>query len=452
MPKTHYGLGSHSKKLLCSTACYLGCAGFLWGVFGPSNAYGDTRSVLDNGPHIVVPVVKNGVNMYSFDDSSIDEPLDVEKEESGSGIPENSAQAAKRVLRVGPDRKLKYPSEASKVAVDGDVIEIATGVSNNDYAVWRQNNLTIRGVGDGPAHLKSGGLIRNGKGIWITRGNRIRLENVEFSGAAVRDSNGAGIRHEGGHLKLHNTFFHHNEFSVLTGKNLQAEVEITSSRFWFQKRPIRYSHGIYIGRIGRFTLIGSHIKGTDQGHQVKTRARENLIAYNRIEDTPDGNSSRLIDLSNCGFSVILGNDLHQAYTATNYNAIGYGPEGCNDLTGKQMKLFVINNTFINENPRGTFVKNFAGGEVLVGNNLLFGRGSVLSGGGIETNNFRQDLADRRPGTWQPVKGSPAVDNALDLPKVEGVSLVPTHEFKPPVGISDRPDHEKLDAGSREIKP
>jgi hypothetical protein len=117
-----------------------------------------------------------------------------------------------------------------------------------------------------------------------------------------------------------------------------------------------------------------------------------------------------------------------------------------------MKLFVINNTLINENPRGTFVNNFAGGDVLVGNNLLFGHGSFLSGDGVETSNFRQDLSDRSPDAWTPVKGSPAKDNAADFPPVEGVSLVPTHEFKPPAGIYDRPVDGELDAGSREIKP
>ena len=68
------------------------------------------------------------------------------------------------------------------------------------------------------------------------------IENIEFSGAAVRDTNGAGIRHEGGDLRLHNTFFHDNEFSMLTGKRPLASIEISSSRFWYQKRPLRHSH------------------------------------------------------------------------------------------------------------------------------------------------------------------------------------------------------------------
>ena len=70
----------------------------------------------------------------------------------------------------------------------------------------------------------------------------------------------------------------------MAGDLPQAVIEITSSRFWFQKRPTRHSHGLYIGQARRFVLKGSHVKGTDLGHQVKSRALENYILYNRIEE------------------------------------------------------------------------------------------------------------------------------------------------------------------------
>ena len=133
------------------------------------------------------------------------------------------------IWHVGPDRELKYPSEAARKAKDGDIVEIDSGTYNNDYVKWRQKDLTIRGVG-GMAHLKSRGLIPNGKAIWIMQGENIVVENVEFSGAMVKDTNGAGIRLEGGDLTLRNTFFHDNEFSILGGMP-DASLEIVSSRF-----------------------------------------------------------------------------------------------------------------------------------------------------------------------------------------------------------------------------
>jgi hypothetical protein len=353
------------------------------------------------------------------------------------------------ILQVGPDKGLKSPSEAARIAKPGDTVEIDAGTYTNDYASWHQNNLTIRGVG-GMAHLHSTGLIPNGKAIWIVSGNNMVIENVEFSGAQVVDTNGAGIRHEGGNLTLRNTFFHHNEFSILTGADPNASLEILSSRFWFQKRQNTFSHGMYIGALKRFTLEGSHIKGTDRGHQIKSRALENHILYNRIEDIVNGNSSRLVDLPNCGLSFIIGNDMQKAATTENVDAIGYGAEGCEGLSERQRRLFVINNTYVNEAWNGALVRNHAGGDVLVANNLMFGRGHFLMGKGQEVNNVSVNLVLRQPGSWLPPAESAAIDKAQTLPDAEGMALLPTREFNPPVGTVERTLYGLPDIGAREL--
>jgi hypothetical protein len=407
---------------------------------------GDIVIELEDGTEIVVSVDEEKVRAIRLGRTR----ENILEMSAGGDLPSQDSTSTGNVISVGPDRAIRLPSEAAKLASDGDVIEIDAGIYHNDYAKWPQNRLTIRGVGAGPAHMKSDGLIPNGKAIWITRGDKIYIENIEFSGAAVKSTNGAGIRLEGGDLKLHNTFFHDNEFSILGGNLPQATVEITSSRFWFQKRPTRHSHGIYIGQAKSFTLKGSHIKGTDQGHHLKSRALENYILYNRIEDAQGVNSSRLIDLPNCGFSVVLGNDMLQSASTLNTNAIGYGPEGCAKRTGNQLQLLVVNNTLINEASNGTLVRNHADSHVTVINNVLFGAGSFLIGDGDEKNNFREDLRARRPGSWEPPKGSPAVDAAITQPAVAGFSLTPVAEFQSPAGYIARITLGKLDAGSREV--
>ncbi|MEM9256526.1 MAG: right-handed parallel beta-helix repeat-containing protein [Pseudomonadota bacterium] len=372
---------------------------------------------------------------------------------AGAGVVAEPQQAAAgRVLKVGPDRMLTQPSEAARVAVEGDVIEIDAGVYVNDHAIWRADGLTIRGVGEGMAHLRSSGLIPNGKGIWIVQGDTMRIENIEFSGAAVVDSNGAAIRHEGGSLDIHNAFFHDNEFSVLSGDNPAAHIRVSDSRFWFQKRPRRFSHGIYIGAAGRFTLIGSHFKGTDQGHQVKSRALENLILYNRIEDTPEGNASRVIDLPNCGLSLIMGNDLHQAAGTGNLDVVGYGPEGCNDRNERERTLLVINNTLINDANGGAFVHNFSDAKVIVANNLVYGKGAFLTGEGETVSNVRHPLSPRGARSWSPPAVSPAVDGSavIESTATQGLVVIPTSEFLPPVGRRARPRSGPVDVGSREL--
>ena len=417
-------------------------------IFAPVPVIADLIIQLTDGQRIVVPVDQEKIDRIIFTPAGglIDRQISAKP---SNGTIDSPKPAQGRIIRVGAKRELKYPSDAARIAREGDTIEIDAGVYHNDYAKWRQNKITIRGVG-GMAHLKSKGLIPNRKAIWIIDGNDVAIDNIEFSGAAVRDTNGAGIRHQGGNLRLTNTFFHDNEFSILTGKLPNAVIEIESSRFWHQKRPRRHTHGIYIGQVRRLRLVGNHFKGTDQGHQVKSRALENHILYNRIEDVPGGNSSRLIDLSNCGLSFVIGNDLHQAATSENFNAIGYGPEGCQRRNDQEMKLFVINNTFINDAANGDFVRNFAGGDVLVANNLVLGRGKLLEGKGSTKANRR--LRQGKPGrrTWQAPTRSEVIDKAVELPAVAGHSLVPKMEFQPPTGTRPRPRVGKLDIGSREV--
>src|SRR5206468_6500985 len=74
-----------------------------------------------------------------------------------------------KVIQVGPKREIKLPSAAAAIAADGDLIEIDPGNYDGDAAVWRQNRLTIRGVG-GRAHLRANGAHAEGKAIWVIKG------------------------------------------------------------------------------------------------------------------------------------------------------------------------------------------------------------------------------------------------------------------------------------------
>lgn len=364
-------------------------------------------------------------------------------------LAQEASESVSRIWQVGPNQILRFPSDAAAIAGDHDVIEIEAGNYDNDYATWRQNHLTIRGV-NGMAKLRSRGLIPNGKAIWIVAGDNTIIENIEFSGAAVKDTNGAGIRHDGGNLRLHNTFFHNNEFSVLTGAQEGVSLDITDSRFWFHKRKTRYSHGIYVGALARLSITGSHFKGTDRGHQIKSRARENHILYNRIEDIPQGNSSRLIDLPNCGLSIVMGNDLHQAATTHNVDAIGFGAEGCDDREPNERALYVVNNTFINEASGGSLVRNHSDAHALVANNLIIGRGFHLLGKGKKNNNVKSSLSHAKQGVWAPSKRSRAIDRSKTVPPVEGRLLIPTKVFAPPAGSLPRKTEGALDIGSRDF--
>ena len=88
--------------------------------------------------------------------------------------------------RVGPAQPLTRIADAARVAQDGDTVEIEPGIYRHDVAIWRQDNLTIRGLGGG-AVLEADGASAEDKAIWVIRGGTITIENIEFRGARVPD-------------------------------------------------------------------------------------------------------------------------------------------------------------------------------------------------------------------------------------------------------------------------
>ncbi len=85
------------------------------------------------------------------------------------------------VYRVGPNRELRFPSQAARLVRDGDVVLIDAG-AYQDCAVWRANRLVLRGV-NGIAHVKD--ISCEGKGIWVIYGHAVKVENMRFSGSRL---------------------------------------------------------------------------------------------------------------------------------------------------------------------------------------------------------------------------------------------------------------------------
>ena len=51
------------------------------------------------------------------------------------------------------------------------------------------------------------------------------VERIEFSGAKVGGRNGAGIRLEGADLTIRDSYFHHNQMGLLTGRNPDSRLQ-----------------------------------------------------------------------------------------------------------------------------------------------------------------------------------------------------------------------------------
>ena len=258
----------------------------------------------------------------------------------------STSQAA--TIKVGPKHAIKLPSQAATLVQAGDIVEIEAGIYPGDAAVWRADNLTLRGV-NGRARLLSQGITVGGKGIWVIKGRNTTVENIEFANAKVPDRNGAGIRQEGANLTVRNCLFRENENGILSGANPESEITIESSEFDHNGQGDGRSHNIYIGAIRKFTLRNSTTQRARIGHQIKSRASINIIENNIIQDSPTGHSSYLIDLPSGGTAIIKGNTLHQGKYAENYTMLAYGAE---KMLHKENSISIIDNKFSNDRRAG----------------------------------------------------------------------------------------------------
>lgn len=378
----------------------------------------------------------------------------VQKPEAPAAEAKPAASAPGQVIQVGPQRPYKTPSAAAQVATHGAIVEIDAGTYQGDVAVWRQHNLTLRGVG-GRAHLEAAGNAAERKAIWVIKGNNATIENIEFSGAQVSDKNGAGIRLEGSGLTIRNSHFHHNEMGILTGKKPNSDILIEGSEFNNNtvdyERYRRLGHNIYIGEVRRFTLRNSYTHDAHVGHNVKSRARENYILYNRIMDEENG-SSYLVDLSEGGDAYLIGNLFRQSPLTENTTLISFASEHNRD--NPQQSLYVINNTFINDNQEGIFVNNRSVAPATLINNLFVGEGQLLNGPGEVRNSLRvaePGFQNRAAYNYRLLAGSPAIDQGVEPGQAaNGFALRPDSQYVHPLGIEPRPQRGPIDIGAYEF--
>jgi hypothetical protein len=365
---------------------------------------------------------------------------------------EDTATPEGNVIRVPQD--YATIAAAAAAAQDGDTVEIAAGTySNSDMvATWGQNDLTIRGVG-GRVHLDAEGVtIANDKAIWVTGGDNITIEQIDFSHAEVDDENGAGIRSEGDQLTLRHCSFSNNQTGILTSNKGTEEILIEYCEFNHNGLgDPGYTHNIYVGRAAKFTLRGSYSHHALHGHNVKSRAAENHILYNRIMDEDDGQSSYLIDLPNGGLSFLIGNVFHQGTQAENVHMVSYAAEGADNPI---QALYVSANTLVNERnsgdafrlvgtPTAHFVNNLFVG---VDDNVL-GDTSVFTGN-VSTN--EPDFSDAEHFDFRPTAASTVVDAGEAPGSAQGVDLNPTHEYQHPMSLKPRASDAHLDVGAFEL--
>ncbi len=286
--------------------------------------------------------------------------------------------------RVGPAGPLLRISDAAKQAADGDVVEIEAGDYRQDVTVWRQKRLTIRGV-NGAARLFADGRVAEGKAIWVLRNGDFDISNIDFIGATAKDRNGAGIRFEGGRLRIRGCLFWGNQTGLMTGgwKTMpDATLLIEDSEFAYSRVLGRWGHNLYVGTIDTLTVTGSYFHHAGVGHLIKSRARRNNILYNRLTDEAGGRASYELEFPNGGEAVVIGNLIQQQMSTENGTIVSMGAEG---YRWPRNALYLASNTLVNDHPHGGAFLTVARGadRVVSTNNLLVGHGTLRSATSLE---------------------------------------------------------------------
>ncbi len=368
---------------------------------------------------------------------------------------------------IGPNQQYKFCSSIQNLISDGDTIFIEEFHYFNDSQVkWAKDNLYIKGLGLKPI-LEAGPLIENdlsnGKGIFVIAGNNITIDNLEFRNAKVVDNNGAGIRQEGRNLVVRNCIFFNNEMGILCGTIPQCKTTIEFCVFSQNGSTANpgYQHNVYINNID--TLIfqyNSSINAIAEGHELKSRAKYNYIAYNRIANI-DSEDSRTIDLPNGGITILIGNVIEQGPNSANNNIIGFGLEGLSNASPHN--LFIINNTIINKKDKGSFIQfpNDGLDSFIFVNNIVCGAvssGVVLGNANytFTTNNIENvditffNFSNAQNSDYHLNENSPCIDNGYKLQQLSiRENYIPKYEYIDVASCTKRYKDVNIDIGAFE---
>jgi len=344
-----------------------------------------------------------------------------------------SAAHASPVLKVGPRQAVKSLAAAAREARDGMLVEVDAGDYIADVAVWPQRDLTLRAVG-GRVRLVAAGAHAQGKALFVTTGQRQRIEGFDFTGCTVPDRNGAGIRLEAGSLTLVDCGFLDNETGLMTSNDQTVELDIVDCDFGSIALRDGRTHNLYAGTIKRLAVTGSYFHHGMLGHLLKSRAAVNHILYNRLTDEIGGRASYELEFPNGGIAVVMGNLIMQSSTTENPHVISFGAEGA---SLPKQALYLVNNTLVDQRPSGGIWLRVTPPqtEVMLANNLLVGA-SKLAADGYWTRraNFSADWDEFVHAAREDFRLKPDSSlrgKAQDMGEAAGLKLSPVREYRHP---------------------
>lgn len=359
-----------------------------------------------------------------------------------------------KILRVGSGRTYAKPSQAIAASVNGDVIEIDSGLYKDDFASIG-TQVTLRGVGPTrPQIQQTKGVIPNGKGIYTTTG-KVIIENLEISGARVPDQNGAAVRIENDTV-ICNSYLFNNENGVLGDANkIRIEyTEVADNGL----TDVGYTHNIYVNA-GEFTLIYSYVHDahdplntTDTGHNVKSRSKVNYILFNRIMNEVTGTASDQINLPQGGLTYIVGNVIRESNKSNSNRIILFYDNGSDGAANPSRDLYLINNTIVSDDGEAYLTRG-TGTNVYAYNNLFWGTPPSISATTQSNNifsNLAADFVNKAGFDFHLNSTSKAVNAGLKPSSIPNFPIQIQNEYAHKASSIIRKNDNQIDAGAFEF--
>ena len=130
----------------------------------------------------------------------------------------------------------------------------------------------------------------NDKAVFVTSGT-VTLKNIEVSGVAVDDLNGAAVRYQGGNLTLENVYFHDNQEGLLAADDPNGTIAIKKLRV----QPTTAATATRITSTSTTsapsTVDNSYIHDVlGNGSEFRSRGANTTITNTRIVDGSNGNA------------------------------------------------------------------------------------------------------------------------------------------------------------------
>ena len=275
---------------------------------------------------------------------------------------------------------------AIDAAAPGDTIDVPAG-SYVDQFLTIETSITLQATG-GMVVLTEDTQPPDGK-AYITEGQpglTVAINGFDISGVTVPDNNGAAVRYEGGNLSLSNDYFHNDQDGLLGAADPNGSISIDHGEFAFNGDGSGSTHNIYVGAIADFSITNSYVHDAVVGHEIKSRAANNIITNDRIFDNA-GTASYSIDLPNGGDATISGDVIEQGPNSQNPAIIAYGEEG---HSNPGATVAMTGDTIVNDRAGGTFALDPDGTPVVLTGDAVFGL--TLPGATILATRPTLDLA------------------------------------------------------------